>query len=82
MGNGVKYETEIRRIGEFQTPDMQAMFDIVHNMRRRHQVLLVQSVSKKMSFLGKIAKTTLKLIQNAKVGGVSENSGYLLSNGH
>ena len=37
---------------------------------------------KKMSFLGKIAITTLKLIQNAKVGGVSENSGYLLSNGH
>ena len=30
MGNGVKYETEIRRIGEFQTPDMQAMFAIVH----------------------------------------------------
>ena len=26
-----------------------------------------------MSFLGKIAITTLKLIQNAKVGGVSEN---------
>ena len=29
MGNGVKYETEIRRIGEFQTPDMQATFAIV-----------------------------------------------------
>ena len=43
MGNGVKYETEIRRIGEFQTSDMQAMFDIVHNMQRRHQVLLVES---------------------------------------
>ena len=35
-----------------------------------------------MSFLGKIAITTLKLIQNAKVGGVLENSGYLLQNGH
>merc|ERR1712218_51807 len=35
---------------------------------------------KKMSFLGKIAITTLKLIQNAKVGGVLENSGYLLPN--
>ena len=42
----------------------------------------MQGVSKKMSFLGKIAITTLKLIQNANVGGVSENSGYLLSNGH
>ena len=29
---------------------------------------IVQGVSKKMSFLGKIAITTLKLIQNAKVG--------------
>ena len=35
-----------------------------------------------MSFSGKIAITTLKLIQNAKVGGVLENSGYLLPNGH
>ena len=42
----------------------------------------VQGVSKKMSFLGKIAITTLKLIQNANVGGVSENSGYLLPDGH
>ena len=33
----------------------------------------MQGVSKKMSFLGKIAITTLKLIQNANVGGVSEN---------
>ena len=37
---------------------------------------------KKMSFLGKIAITTLKLIQNANVGGVLENSGYLLPHGH
>ena len=42
----------------------------------------LQGVPKKMSFLGKIAITTLKLIQNAKVGGVLENSGYLLPNGH
>ena len=42
----------------------------------------VQGVSKKMSFLGKIAITTLKLIQNANVGGVLENSGYLLPHGH
>ena len=37
---------------------------------------------KKMSFLGKIAITTLKLIQNANVGGVLENSGYLLPYRH
>ena len=37
---------------------------------------------KKMSFLGKRAITTLKLIQNANVGGVLENSGYLLPDGH
>ena len=37
---------------------------------------------KKMSFLGKIAITTLKLIQNANAGGVLENSGYLLPHGH
>ena len=42
----------------------------------------LQSVSKKMSFSGKTAITTFKLIQNAKVGGVLENSGYLLQNGH
>ena len=44
--------------------------------------IYVQSVSKKMSFLGKIAISTFKLIQNAKVGGVLENSGYLLPDGH
>ena len=42
----------------------------------------IQGVPKKMSFLGKIAITTLKLIQNANVGGVLENSGYLLPHGH
>ena len=42
----------------------------------------IQSVPKKMSFLGKIATTTFKLIQNAKAGGVLENSGYLLPDGH
>ena len=42
----------------------------------------VQSVPKKMSFSGKTAITTFKLIQNAKVGGVLENSGYLLQHGH
>ena len=42
----------------------------------------LQGVPKKMSFLGKIAITTLKLIQNANVGGVLENSGYLLPDGH
>ena len=35
-----------------------------------------------MSFLGKIAIATRKLIQNAKVGGVLENSGYMLLDGH
>ena len=42
----------------------------------------LQRVPKKMSFLGKIAITTLKLIQNANAGGVLENSGYLLPDGH
>ena len=37
---------------------------------------------KKMSFSEKTVITTFKLIQNAKVGGVSENSGYLLPHGH
>ena len=37
---------------------------------------------KKMSFSGKTAIITFKLIQNAKVGGVLENSGYLLHHGH
>ena len=43
---------------------------------------LLQGVPKKMLFSGKTAITTFKLIQNAKVGGVLENSGYLLSDGH
>ena len=42
----------------------------------------LQGVPKKMSFSGKTAITTFKLIQNAKVGGVLENSGYLLHHGH
>ena len=42
----------------------------------------LQGVPKKMLFSGKTAITTFKLIQNAKVGGVLENSGYLLPNGH
>ena len=39
-------------------------------------------VPKKMSFLGKTAITTFKIIQNAKAGGVLENSGYLLPDEH
>ena len=35
-----------------------------------------------MSFCGKTVITTFKLIKNAKVGGVLENSGYLLQHGH
>ena len=46
------------------------------------EVSLLQGVPKKMSFFGKIAITTLKLIQNANVWGVLENSGYLLPHGH
>ena len=42
----------------------------------------VQRVPKKMSFSGKTVITTFKLIKNAKVGGVLENSGYLLQHGH
>ena len=37
---------------------------------------------KKMSFSGKTAVTTFKLIQNANVGGVLESSGNLLHYGH
>ena len=48
----------------------------------RSSFIYVQRVPKKMSFLVKIAITTLKLIQSAKVGGVLENSGYLLPVGH
>ena len=46
------------------------------------QTLNIQSVSKKMVFCGKTAITSFKLIQNAKSGGVLENSGYLLHYGH
>ena len=42
----------------------------------------LQGVSKKMVFCGKTAITSFKLIQNAKSGGVLENSGYLLHYGH
>ena len=42
----------------------------------------LQGVSKKMVFSGKTAIITFKIIQNAKVGGVLENSGYLLPDGH
>ena len=51
---------------------------------RQVQVRLeyIQGVPKKMSFLGKTAITTFKIIQNAKAGGVLENSGYLLPDEH
>ena len=42
----------------------------------------IHCVPKKMSFLGKTAITTFKIIQNAKAGGVLENSGYLLPDEH
>ena len=44
--------------------------------------LYIQGVPKKNVVSWKIAITTLKLIQNANVGGVLENSGYLLPHGH
>ena len=44
--------------------------------------LHIQGVSKKMVFCGKTAITSFKIIQNAKSGGVLENSGYLLRYGH
>ena len=47
-----------------------------------HLAYFVQGVSKKMSFSGKTAITTFKLIQNANVGGVLESSGNLLHYGH
>ena len=51
----------------------------IHTQNQSHYL---QCVSKKMSFCGKTAITTFILIQNAKVGGVLENSGYLLRYGH
>ena len=45
-------------------------------------LLHIHGVSKKMVFSGKTAITTFKLIQNAKAGGVLENSEYLLPDGH
>ena len=47
-----------------------------------HFIEISAGCLKKMLFLGKIAITTLKLIQNANVGGILENSGYLLPDGH
>ena len=44
--------------------------------------IYIHGVPKKMSFLGKTAITTFKIIQNAKVWGVLENSGYLLPDEH
>ena len=44
-------------------------------------IVIIQGGPKKMSFLGKMAITNFKIIQNAKVGGDLENSGYLLPNG-
>ena len=46
------------------------------------QFVYIQGVPKKMVFSGKTVITTFKLIQNAKAGGVLENSGYLLPDGH
>ena len=42
----------------------------------------IQGVPKKMSFSGKTSITAFKLIQDAKVWGVLENSRYLLQHGH
>ena len=46
---------------------------------REHENTVSTGCLKKMSFSGKTAITTFKLIQNAKV---LENSGYLLQHGH
>ena len=45
-------------------------------------IIISTACPKKMSFSGKTAITAFKLIQNAKVGGVLENSGYMLHHGH
>ena len=45
-------------------------------------ILYYTGCLKKCPFVEKTVITTTKLIQNAKVGGVLENSGYLLQNGH
>ena len=49
---------------------------------KAEEIKCIQGVPKKMSFLGKTAITTFKIIQNAKAGGVLENSGYLLPDEH
>ena len=48
----------------------------------KERLILHTECPKKMVFSGKTAITTYKLIQNAKAGGVLENSGYLLHYGH
>ena len=53
-----------------------------HRNMSRYLLSNIQGVPKKMSFLGKTAITTFKIIQNAKAGGVLENSGYLLPDEH
>ena len=53
-----------------------------HHQNDGREKALSTECPKKMSFCGKTAITTFKLIQNAKVGGVLENLGYLLQHGH
>ena len=71
--------SQISLVCEFVTGPQQSFSFLLINV---HLSIYIQSVPKKMSFLGKIAITTFKLIQNAKSGGVLENSGYLLPDGH
>jgi hypothetical protein len=76
-GITVLVQEETGNSGEREQP----ILDLPPPPATSKQVYL-QGVPKKMSFLGKIAITTFKLIQNAKAGGVLENSGYLLPDGH
>ena len=63
-----------------------SLSDKARDLRRKIlcnlKMIIIQGVPKKMSFLRKTAITIFKLIQNAKLGGVLENSGYLLPDGH
>ena len=68
--------TYIRPLLVEQNPYLTKKYDFYYQRDK------LQHVPKKMSFSGKTAITTFKLIQNAKFGGVLENSGYLLQNGH
>ena len=67
---------------EIVTGSVPLWLQFVFIMILKYSCTHIQGVPKKMSFLGKMAIYTFKLIQSANVGGVLENSGNLLHYGH